>query len=103
MGIIILEGELRVGQTAAVMISKPSMVAFGPVFDNTQQVDLFIRWHDDEHPGCVDGATARQLRERFESFLRKAQTCDECDEWMIAFTVRKDKFLCDSCAGVNNL
>ena len=103
MGIIILEGELRVGETAAVMINETSMIAFGPVFDNTQQVDLFIRWHDEEHSGCVDLATAWQLVERYELFQSKVRKCEECDEWMVTFHVRKDKFLCESCAGVNRL
>jgi len=103
MGIIILEGELRVGETAAVMINTTSMVAFGPVFDNTQHADLFIQWHHDEHRGCVDLATAWQLVERFESFQSKAMKCDACNEWMMTLHIWKDKFLCESCAGVNKL
>jgi len=103
MGIIILEGELRVGETAAVMINETSRVAFGPLFQNTQQADCFIQWHHDERLGCVDIATAWQLVERYELFQSKVQKCDECNEWMITFHVRKDKFLCDSCAGVNKL
>ena len=103
MGIKIIEGQLYGYKTSAVMINTTSMVAFGPVFDNTQQADCFIQWHHDEHLGCVDIATAWQLVERFESFQSKVQKCDECDDWMITFTVRQNKFLCDSCAGVNNL
>ena len=103
MGIIILEGELRVGETAAVMINETSMIAFGPLFQNTQQADLFIRWHDAESYYFVEWTTAWQLVERFKLFQSKVRKCDECDEWMIAFTVRNAEFLCDSCAGVNNL
>ena len=83
MGIRIIAGEYDGDTTGAVMFCSTTMWAFGPVFDDVQEVDCFQNWWGDNYPESIRAASESQLKARFELFRRLVVKCRDCDEWTV--------------------
>ena len=92
MALLVIAGEYDGDTTGAVMICSTTMWAFGPVFDDPQEVDCFQDWWGDNYSESIREASESQLKERFELFRRLVVRCRDCDEWTVA-----GGGLCDDC------
>jgi hypothetical protein len=90
MGIRILEGDYDGTTSGAVMMDSVTEWAFGPLFDNGQEAELFILWHSREYGKCVSRATQPQLADRFCEFRKLETTCAECGDWMLGGAICED-------------
>ena len=92
MSIRIIEGTYDGDTTGAVMICSTSMWAFGPVFDDVQEVDCFQKWYADRYPESIRQTSQELLANRFGLFRAMVSKCAECDEWTVDFPG-----VCDEC------
>lgn len=90
MGVRIIEGEYDGTASGAVMIDSVTEWAFGPIFDNSEEAELFILWHDREYGISVLRATQPQLADRFGDFRKLVTACSECGDWMLGGDTCKD-------------
>lgn len=83
MGIRIIEGDY--GSTSgAVMFDSVTDWAFGPLFNDEQEAELFISWHRNEYAGENLLRVSREvLEERFSQFRKLETVCGECGEWIV--------------------
>lgn len=84
MGLRTIEGTYDGDTTGAVMICSTTMWAFGPVFDDCQEVDCFQKWWDSNYLESIRAASEATLKVRFNLFRRLVVKCRGCDEWTVA-------------------
>jgi len=90
MGVRIIEGDYDGTTSGAVMMDSVTEWAFGPLFDNTEEAELFISWHQREYGTCVRRATQPQLADRFGIFRKLVTACSECGDWMLGGATCED-------------
>lgn len=90
MSVRIIEGEYDGTTNGAVMVDSVTEWAFGPIFESTEEADLFILWHMREFGVCVRRATQPQLADRFGNFRKLVTRCSECDDLMLGGATCKD-------------
>ena len=90
MGVRILEGDYDGTTSGAVFVDSVTEWAFGPIFDNEQEAELFLSWHQQEFGKCVRRATQPQLADRFAQFRNLETACSECGDWMLGGAICKD-------------
>lgn len=92
MALLVIAGEYDGDTTGAVMICSTTMWAFGPVFDDPQEVDCFQDWWGDNFGETVREVDSETLGERFATFRRLVVECSGCRECTV-----KPGGMCDDC------
>mgnify|MGYP001217480393 CR=1 FL=1 len=84
--------QLAVQRYVRAMVCSTTMWAFGPVFDDCQEVDCFQKWWDEYYSESIRAASEATLKVRFNLFRRLVVECSGCRECTV-----KPGGMCDDC------